>query len=427
MHNMLSRQIQHLKLWIVFLISGTVSPVITLTNPCQQSLIDQCGRLITGFTPQKYLSGLVPDSAIRDDCEAFASVRLCNEKVLRPCLAAELVTLDPFIRQANEFIMLFCENDQFRRDYAHHGQCLAVVSLDINQCIANYGATVSDIAAVSDNLAPQEVLHRSCCDGLHRLTQCSFEAAVRKCHPSSADFVKKFLYKMMKSTLQDWIARQCFEYQAQCGRDLGLEDPLSNRHNLISLPNMTQPDAGTSSSSVDDAIIASSPPPFSTMQGASSNNMETLFTGAAATGTRSSVQQQAQLTNTVPSAASHADAAPAATDTTVLSRPLLVPDGEGSSVKVNQTAEDDAPTILAAGPAGLPLPGVAPTANADPADSTAAASANAPSPKTFSIKTVPNEKSKTAKLKNTGNDLSHPLARKFLLIISTIAFLAGWY
>ena len=101
--------------WPYLIFNLVVLPVLSLTSPCQQSLIDQCGRLITGFSMQKYLSGLIPDSAIKDDCEAFASVRLCNDKVLRPCLAAELVTLDPFIRQANEFVTLFCENEQFRR------------------------------------------------------------------------------------------------------------------------------------------------------------------------------------------------------------------------------------------------------------------------------------------------------------------------
>lgn len=101
--------------WWLHLFFSFISPVYSLTSPCQQSLIDQCGRLITGFSPQKYLSGLIPDSAIKDDCDAFASVRLCNDKVLRPCLAAELITLDPFIRQANEFVTLFCENEQFRR------------------------------------------------------------------------------------------------------------------------------------------------------------------------------------------------------------------------------------------------------------------------------------------------------------------------
>ncbi|OQV24264.1 hypothetical protein BV898_01805 [Hypsibius exemplaris] len=392
-------------LWI-YVVAGLFSPVLLLTSPCQQTLIDQCGRLITGFTPQKYLSGLVPDSAIRDDCEAFASVRLCNDKVLRPCLAAELVTLDPFIRQANEFIMLFCENDQFRRDYAHHGQCLAVVSSDINQCIANYGATVSDIAAISDNLGPQEVLHRSCCDGLHRLTQCSFEAAVRKCHPSSADFVKKFLYKMMKSTLQDWIARQCFEYQTQCGREPALAESTSpDSPGRITIPALSVSNLTSHLEALPTVVAADT----------QKHQQQHVMQQAA---TSSTTGQPPVTTGTPP--------LPASTPASVARPTDLSADGTDN---VSAHSRPDRPSngkpvmaedgvIAAAGIAGAPTSsdgtGFYGATPHRPGSGKALPEKSAAS---IAIKTRP---------KNLGAD-THPLARKFLLIISTIAFLCGWY
>ncbi|GAU93412.1 hypothetical protein RvY_05359 [Ramazzottius varieornatus] len=201
---------------------------------------------------------------------------------------------------------------------------------------------------------------------------------------------------MMKSTLQDWIARQCFEYQNQCVKDPVIMDQSSGL-----------PDANFTSSlpNIPDGLqptveVTQQDPNFDT--------------------TTSWPFQH--VTDSLPRITPGQPVAEGTTNILSHVRPVGSV-GAPSISRGNESRTADDGVVLAA---AVSPPVINPAVNVPvrdgPPSSDHSTGFFGSLHKPISIKTLP-EKSKH-RVKNYAGD-THPLARKFLLLIGTIAFLAG--